>query len=660
MSGRSALELATKPDLLTPSHGAKPVGFIALAFLAAWCGLVAGLLEVGTIVFRANTIESNHIYRMSRHFVWLIPVTNVCVLVVTGLVVYLVSSAWPRRGRWAGARLICALTLLPMFLVGFHRVYGLACFSLALGAAARLVPMLERNSRAFQRFVWISFPVLAATVFVMGAFLWVGDRIKERRENARELPSPGSSNVLLIVMDTVAAGHLSLHGYERDTSRTLNELAERGIQFDRSQASSSWTLPSHATIFTGRWLHELSVGWLNPLDDTYPTLAEYLGARGYATAGFIANTGYCASDSGLARGFTRYNDYIFPEFTALKMAALVSRTLVAIQSVVIFLDDQHDFGRARPYVDKQLARFLIDRKDAAVVNRELLDWLSQRAQKKRPFLAFLNYGDAHSPYQLPPGRMRRFGSAPKDSGQHVLIESWMEVDKTRLSPMEVAFSADAYDDCVADLDEQLGKLLDTLRRDGTLDRTWLIITSDHGESFGEHSGVFLHGTSLYQSELHVPLLIVPPGGTATRKVVKETVSLRDLAATIVDVLNLEAGSPFPGDSLARYWANRAAKAQLPRLSSERALSEVVPGDPLDRDSSGLPNKTWPLGALKGGDWSYIRREGEVTEQLFDMRQDAREQHNLAGDPAARPMLEQMREALRRSTSGPLVPQRFNR
>ena len=162
---------------------------------------------------------------------------------------------------------------------------------------------------------------------ILGASLWVGDRIKQARESARPLPPPGSPNVLLIVLDTVAAGHLSLHGYDRATSTTLAELAERGIRFDSARAASSWTLPSHATMFTGRWLHELSVGWLTPLDETYPTLAEFLGDRGYATAGFVANTFYCATDSGLARGFTRYQDFIFPELTALKTAVLVNRAL---------------------------------------------------------------------------------------------------------------------------------------------------------------------------------------------------------------------------------------------------------------------------------------------------------------------------------------------
>ena len=96
-----------------------------------------------------------------------------------------------------------------------------------------------------------------------------------------------------------------------------------------------------------------------------------------------------------------------------------------------------------------------------MVNRELLDWLAQRPQPERPFFAFLNYYDAHYPYQLPPGRLHRFGVEPTDKYQRILIADWGELDKTDgLSPQDVAFAADAYDDCIADLDEQLGKLVD--------------------------------------------------------------------------------------------------------------------------------------------------------------------------------------------------------
>ena len=87
---------------------------------------------------------------------------------------------------------------------------------------------------------------------------------------------------------------------------------------------------------------------------------------------------------------------------------------------------------------------------------------------------------------------------------------WWTVDERRLSRQDIAFVRDAYDECVANLDEQLGRVLSELGRRGVLERTWLIITSDHGESFGEQPGFFGHGTSLYQPQLHVPLVIVPP------------------------------------------------------------------------------------------------------------------------------------------------------
>ena len=221
--------------------------------------------------------------------------------------------------------------------------------------------------------------------------------------------------------------------------------------------------------------------------------------------------------------------------------------------MVTFLEDSLEVTWVRPYFQHLWRRFDGDRKPAAIVNRELLDWLSRRAQPERPFFAFLNYYDAHIPYELPPGSYHRFGGTPTDTRQRTLIEHWWDLDKTALSPQDLAFAVSAYDDCIADLDEQIGKLVDKLRERGILERTWLIITSDHGESFGEHAGVFCHGTSLYQTELHVPLLIIPPGGAATKQVVKEAVSLRDLAATIVDVTGQAAGSPFPGRSLARFW-----------------------------------------------------------------------------------------------------------
>ena len=291
-----------------------------------------------------------------------------------------------------------------------------------------------------------------------------------RRENARPLPPPGSPNVLLIVMDTVAAGHLSLYGYDRATSTTLVELAERGIRFDSARAASSWTLPSHATMFTGRWLHELSVGWVTPLDRDASTLAEFLGRGDTRRLDSWPIPVIVRADSGLDRGFTQYRDYIFPELTALKTAVLVSRALDGLQH------DRLSSGRVAgdppgcsPMSDRLLRSLDTDRKGAAVVNRELLDWLSQRPQPERPFFAFLNYNDAHYPYQLPPGRPHRFGgradrkrSAPLDRA----VVGARQDDVSR--PRAWRLPPPAYDDCIADLDEQLGKLIDQLSERGEL------------------------------------------------------------------------------------------------------------------------------------------------------------------------------------------------
>ncbi len=437
-----------------------------------------------------------------------------------------------------------------------------------------------------------TFPVIAGLVAIAAGSLWSQDRIKEWREAARPLPSPGSPNVLLIVLDTVSAQHLSLHGYDRPTSPTLEELASQGIRFDRVRATSSWTLPSHGSMFTGRWPHELSAGYFTPLDRTDPTLAEFLGSRGYATAGFVANSGYCGTDSGLARGFTDYRDYQFPRLTAFRNAVLVARPMEAgLAAMGDFLESWPALVALAPAVADLGWYLLSDRKDAADVNREFLDWLSHRRQPARPFFAFLNYFDAHVPYQVPERGLHRFGAKPRNPAELTVTKYWVMVAREGPSPQQIEFARDSYDDCVADLDEQLGCLIDELARRGVLERTWMIVTADHGESFGEQPGIFVHGTSLYQAQLHVPLVIVPPAGGPPPTIVDQTASLRDLAATIVDVLGFQAESPFPGTTLGRFWKGSSAPTSAQSAASEPALSEVVPLGPSFEPDPG--NGHWP-------------------------------------------------------------------
>jgi hypothetical protein len=151
------------------------------------------------------------------------------------------------------------------------------------------------------------------------------------------------------------------------------------------------------------------------------------------TAGFAANYWYCASDSGLSRGFTTYRDYIFPRLTALKTAAVVDRALLGIQRLASFFSDQLDVDLLGPVVRRLWWLIKADRKHAGVINGEFLDWLRTRSQPQRPFFAFLNYYDAHHPYQLRPTGIYRFGADSGDDRASDPIQELLVVGQLALS-----------------------------------------------------------------------------------------------------------------------------------------------------------------------------------------------------------------------------------
>ncbi len=142
---------------------------------------------------------------------------------------------------------------------------------------------------------------------------------------------------------------------------------------------------------------------------------------------------YCASDTGLSRGFTHYEDFIFPGFTAPKTAVLVNRALEVFGKVLPFVEARPSLAGLQPYVQRLWQSFVFDRKGAATVNGEFLGWLSRRTEPARPFFAFLNYSDAHTPYELAAGRIHRFGVTQPDERQRELIRRpGSDLDKIRL------------------------------------------------------------------------------------------------------------------------------------------------------------------------------------------------------------------------------------
>lgn len=630
------------PDDPRPPARLRPAQVL---WLAAWCGLAGGELEVLARLGQRAFNPVNRMFLMTRHFVWLVPLINMTWFLGVGALLALAVWRWPRIAGWLAPRLIVAWAVLPACLIVGHNLYPAALLILALGVGSWLAPLLARRLATLRPAMIATFGLILVAVGAQGGWLAGHDWGNRRREHARPIPPPDTPNVVLVVLDTVRADHLSLYGYERPTSPRLAELARRSVRFDQARAAAPWTLASHATFFTGRWAHELGVRWLYPMRGDVLTLSEFLGSLGYATAGFVGNTFYCAYDSGLDRGFTVYRDYVLDRLAAIQTVLLLNMTL-------------ESFAPFEPAVDRLLSSILgsamtgrsvrqlthVDRKNAGIVNHELLEWLDHRPEPARPFFAFVNYVDAHAPYVLPEGETYRFGTGPVSDADHLfLIEGWLRVDKTRLTRAARALGRDCYDSCVAYDDDQLGRLLDGLKQRGALDNTIVIVTADHGEGLGEHD-LFDHGESLYSTELRVPLVIALPSGTGAGRVINEFVSLRDLPATIAELVSPGTKSPFPGRSLAPL-LRQAFPEPAARAADSTVLSELATPNPSDPNSGRSPAKRGRLLSLAQDDYVYIRNEGDGKEELFNERDDPRELIDRARSAPFAALLQRFRDRM---------------
>ncbi|MFO0954741.1 MAG: sulfatase, partial [Isosphaeraceae bacterium] len=429
-------------------------------------------------------------------------------------------------------------------------------------------------------------------------------------------PSPDAPNVLLLVLDNVRAESMSLYGHDRPTTPNLDRLARRGTVFNEARSTSSWTLPSHASLMTGRWCNELNFGFNRALDAAHPTLAEFLSRAGYVTAGFVGNTYYANAIYGLSRGFSRYEDHYenlqISLFEVIRSGGLGKRVL-------------HFLGY--PIHVEEGASI---RKTAAMLNRDLLSWIDNRPED-RPFFGFVNYFDAHAPFLPPRGFETRFGMAalPTSEKARILKRSVRlgtnpatpgeNADEIRLQAQAIA--RDSYESCLAYLDQEIGRLMDALDRRGLSEKTLIVITSDHGEHFGER-GFSGHGRSLYRPEVHVPLLVLWPRDRADRmaQVVDQPVTNREVPTTVADLLDLGATSPFSGSSLARFRRAAPAPEQTPVLSELDHQRDLQP-------MREVPASLGPVKALIRDGKVYMQ-VGTDHEELYDLETDPREMRNL--------------------------------
>jgi arylsulfatase A-like enzyme len=587
-----------------------PLSPAAAVLLAISFGMCGGYLDLFLMLFKKLYLSDEWIVRFGRDFPWTLPVAHALLLLIPGMVIALISRLRPRMfsmrtASWLFATLAiwAALLRLPL--------YGACTLLFAFGLGRPISAALA--SRAWSpRMMGYTLGALLGLLGVLAVLSSGRQAIQESLAVAGlPAPPPGAQNVVLIVWDTVRAENLSAYGYARSTTPNLARWAQQGVRYDRALAPAPWTYPSHSSFFTGQWPFKLNSQWKFNLDTPDPTLAEFLAARGYQTAGFSANTNCCNYETGLARGFAHFEDFpLTPRF-------LLGRTVPGnwILKNIVYHAHYHDM--------KWIG---LQSRGAHGTNEAFLGWLRRR-RPDRPFFAFLNYFDAHAPYVPPPGFQGRFGIRPKPPRDYDFLLGNMAVENNPTMKRDVQMVRDCYDDCIAFLDQELGRLLDELRGQKLLDNTVVIITSDHGEAFGDH-GYFGHTFSLYLDVIGVPLVILSPGAPAGR-IVDSPVSLRDLPATVVDQLGLSAASPFSGQSLAAYW--RSPPGQAAHGITTPALSEQAESTLFQLQlGNGRGHGGFEMSLVASG--HHYLRDGMGVEKLYDLSRDPSERVNLIGSP----------------------------
>jgi arylsulfatase A-like enzyme len=479
----------------------------------------------------------------------------------------------PLAANLAAARL--SIDALPSWLVVF---LGFEAILWTLAALSRLT---RRDLE----------PALACMglAAALAAVPWIAPGPDRASFKERDAASPGDDaarpNILVLILDTVRADHLSVYGYERDTTPELARFVDarpRAVVLPHAYAPGSWTVPSHLSLFTGLLPSEHQGHCRNGFHrgsrgiDLRETLAARLGRAGYRTAGVIANSSLMAVE-GAGLGFDLW--YLVPRPRELGFLGdwLRRRTLP------LAYRDQH---------------FLTAR--SSQVNREVLSLLG--ACRSGGCFIVANYIDAHAPYSPSIPFAGRFADSDPLAAPYELTAS--------VQGAAVERAMTAYDEEILELDASVGRLLRAIDERDLLDDMWLIVTSDHGEAFQEHRSV-AHASSLYEEQVRIPLVVHHPEGAFLPRH-EAAVSLLDVAATL--------------SALATGAALGAGRdLRDPQLADEGVQMEFFgcPHPDVDRGA----HAELPQRAVVRGDWKLLDRAGE--RELYLLRKDPGERTNSA-------------------------------
>lgn len=386
---------------------------------------------------------------------------------------------------------------------------------------------------------------------------------------------PASPNLVVVVLDTTRPDRLSLYGYERPTSPALQALAPESTVYDQAYSTSSWTPPAHASLFTGLYPHTHGVtqsAW--HLSPSQVTLAERLWEAGYETVGIVGNP-MVGRDFGWNQGFEQYHE-------TWRETAGYGAPHPALAHFERFLDERHD----------------------------------------RPFFAFFNFNEPHSPYE-PPARARE-GLVESGTPTRAANDWRGHFTGVRpLGPDAIEQLSDLYDAEIRSADRLVEGVVGLLTQRGILDDTVLVVTSDHGENLGEH-GMVDHVFSLYETTVRIPLLVRYPPVFPQGERIAMPVQLVDVYTTLADLAGLE-------DSGGQGIDLRSAPEQRERtvlLSYEYprqalgTLGEAGEGHPA------LAPYRHRLLAVREGDHKLIVTD-DGTTRLYDLVSDPSEEVDLS-------------------------------
>lgn len=405
-------------------------------------------------------------------------------------------------------------------------------------------------------------------------------------------------SIVLIVIDTARRERFGAYGYHRPTTPVMDGIAATGAVFEQMIATAPWTLPSHASLFTGLYAREH--GAERPayrMREGILTLAEHLDTCGYSTAVF-SNNRLVSTRTGLVDGVSEtFRRHTFDP--AMKRAALHRMRILLGQ---------------------------IDR-GARLTNRAVEDFLRRRS---RPFFIFINYMECHGHYRPLRSFERRFVRRRftlVDSARHRIRMRQRRVwDGLGWNAEEQELLNDLYDASLAYVDERIGELLEIVDRSGG-DEPIVLITADHGENLGDHER-FGHDLSLDQTLIRVPCIARTPGGTRRR--ISGLVQLTDVFAGLCGL----AGAPVPLHLTDRPFAVDPFRLQPGDRGRAYAFSESHQwegGHLQERLRRAPAFKPMPSAdAVQDGRFKLIVERTGSGEQLFDLHTDPGETQDVAG------------------------------